>query len=703
MARRGAWSQWRILPKALPYLRPYRGWYIVSILITLVASLTALAEPWPLAVMVDSVLGSRPPAAILRSILGENPDPYTLLPLVVGAGFFVTILGHGLTVVGDYVNAKQEQNMVMDLRSDLFSHAQKLSMTFHDSKFTGQLMSQINTQAHSLGQVLMAFPPMAQNLMTLVGMLAIAILIDWQVTLISLIAVPFIYYSLGLYGTRIVPRIQKVMQLEFRSLSIVFEAMSMLRVIVSYGREEYEHRRFLGQGRIAVKERVKLTVRQTMFSLAVTAATAAGTALVLGFGAWHVLKGEITIGQLLVLMSYISSVYQPLEQLSNMIGHLNQDFVFLNASFKLLETEPEIAEKDDAVDIGRARGRVTFDKVAFTYQGREETIRDVSFEIEPGQRVAIVGPTGAGKTTLASLMVRFYDPKRGRILYDGHDLRDIQLRNLRENVSLVLQEPLLFSGTITDNIRYGRLEATMEEVVAAARHANAHDFISHLPDGYETELGERGAQLSGGERQRIAVARAFIKDAPILILDDPTSSIDSKTENVILDALDELMLGRTSFLIAHRLSTVRDADLILVMNHGDLVEMGSHEELLARDGLYAQLCSAQGRQRARKLQVAEAMDGAMPVMAPPTPEKAGMVRQRVRIALAGVGADGTPGGLQIIEEDEELGNGQGDVALEGDGGAGTETDAPKGNGQPPEESDAGDGARDGRDPSAPSP
>jgi ATP-binding cassette subfamily B protein len=700
---RGAWSQWKVLPKALPYLKPYKGWYAISIFITLISSVTALAEPWPLAVMVDSVLGPHPPAAFLRKIFGEDPDPYTLLPFVVGAGFFITILGHGLTVVGDYVNAKQEQNMVMDLRSELFGHAQKLSMTFHDAKFTGQLMSQINSQAHSLGAVLMSFPPMAHNVLTLVGMLVIAILIDWQVTLISMIAVPFIYYSLGLYGTRIVPRIQKVMQLEFRSLSIVFEAMSMLRVIVSYGREEYEHRRFLGQGRIAVNERVKLTVRQTMFSLAVTGATAAGTALVLGFGAWHVLKGEITIGELLVLISYIASVYQPLEVLSNMIGHLNQDFVFLNASFNLLETSPEITEKPDATDIGQAKGRVTFDGVAFSYQGREETIRDVSFDIEPGRRVAIVGPTGAGKTTLASLIVRFYDPKRGRILIDGHDLRDIKLRNLRENISLVLQEPLLFSGTITDNIRYGRLEATMDEVVAAARSANAHDFISHLPDGYETELGERGAQLSGGERQRIAVARAFIKDSPILILDEPTSSIDSKTENVILDALDQLMEGRTSFLIAHRLSTIRDADLILVMNHGDLVEQGTHEELLARGGLYAQLCAAQGRARARKLQVAEAMDGAVPVMGAPAPGNAGMVRQRVRIALASV-AEGGSGGLQIVEEDPgDQGDDPGGFPLEENGGSVAPDDGPQGNGHARGDDDVDEGEQDGRGQSPPSP
>jgi ABC-type multidrug transport system fused ATPase/permease subunit len=290
-------------------------------------------------------------------------------------------------------------------------------------------------------------------------------------------------------------------------------------------------------------------------------------------------------------------VYRPLEAISTTVGQLQDMFVMLKIAFGLLDTEPEIKDAPRAVAVGRARGRIAFEGVGFSYSGRTETLADVSFEAAPGQVVAIVGPTGAGKSTLVSLIPRFYDPQTGRILLDGRDTHRIKLESLRAQVSIVLQEPLLFSGTIAENIRYGRLDATEAEVVAAARAANAHDFIDRLPRKYETVIGERGVTLSGGERQRISVARAFLKDAPVLILDEPTSAIDSRTEAVILDALDRLMVGRTTFMIAHRLSTVRKADLILVVDRGRVVERGTHEELLDARGLYRQLHDMQSGKR----------------------------------------------------------------------------------------------------------
>jgi ABC-type multidrug transport system fused ATPase/permease subunit len=596
---KGAWANWKSLPRVWPFLRPYRFLYVTVIVFMLLGAAIALAEPWPLALMIDNVLDHHNPTGVLASIVGSDPNVYTLLVIIVIAGFTITIIGHGMEVVNGYVSAKLEQNMILDLRSRLFDNAQRLSLAFHDERHTGQLMSLINMQANSVGEIVMAFPPIMQNMLTLVGMLVIALLIDWQVTLIALVAVPMIYYASALYGTRIVPRIRQVMRLEWGSLSIVYEAMSMLRVIVSFGRERHEHRRFRSQGQTAVDARVRLTVRQTLFSLGVTAATALGTALVLGFGASHVLNGEISKGEMLVLIGYIASVYQPLESIGAQIGHLHQHFVFLSAAMLLFDAEPEVKEAPDAVDIGRARGEITLENLTFAYQDRPPAVKGVSFAAEAGQRIAIVGPTGAGKTTIVNLLVRFYDPKEGAIKIDGVDIRKLKLHCLRENISVVLQEPMLFSGTIAENIRYGRLDATSKEIIGAAKKANAHDFISKLPKGYETELGEGGQQLSGGERQRICVARAFVKNAPILILDEPTSSIDSKTENVILDALDELMIGRTSIMIAHRLSTIRDADVILVMNHGELVEHGSHDELIAMNGLYSQLYEAQTRIRSR--------------------------------------------------------------------------------------------------------
>jgi ABC-type multidrug transport system fused ATPase/permease subunit len=297
----------------------------------------------------------------------------------------------------------------------------------------------------------------------------------------------------------------------------------------------------------------------------------------------------------MVILAYLAQFYKPLEQISFTIGSLQDRFVNLRALFTLLDTQPDIADAPGAKEISRARGGVKFERVNFSYAGRTDTLKNISFEASPGQVIGIVGPTGAGKSTLVSLIPRYYDPKHGdgRILIDGVDSHDLTLKSLRAQISIVLQEPLLFSGSIKENIRYGRLEATDDEVIAAAKAANAHDFIERLPQKYDTQLGERGAQISGGERQRISVARAFLKDAPILILDEPTSSVDSKTEAVILEALERLMVGRTTFMIAHRLSTLKHADQVLVINHGELVEHGTQAELITANGLYKQLYDAQ--------------------------------------------------------------------------------------------------------------
>jgi ATP-binding cassette, subfamily B, bacterial len=596
----GAWTLWRALPRTKPYLRPYRKTLIAVVALTILTALFGLAEPWPLAIILNNVLEDQHTSGFVQAVFGNEPTVWVILVTMVVARFLITAVGNAFTVANHYLGSTMEQNMVLDLRSDLFRHVQRLSLTFHDERKTGALMSQINTQAAAVGNIVMVVPPIAESLLTLIGMFIIATLIDWQLALLSLVILPLLYWSFGLYGKRIVPRLQRVQQLEWQSLSIVHEAMAMLRVIVTFGREEYEHQRFREQGQTAVDERVKLTVSQSLYTLGVQTTTVAGTSLILGVGAWHVMKGQISIGELIVLMTYIGSVYAPLEQLSLTVGTVHEQLVQFNASLDLLDTDPEVVEKPDAVALERARGRVTAQGVSFAYQGRKSTLENVSFHVRPGERVAIVGHTGAGKSTLMSLLVRFYDPAAGRIELDGIDLRDFQLASLRDQISVVLQEPLLFSGTIEENIRYGKLGATVEQVREAARAANADEFISRLPDGYATEIGERGAQLSGGERQRICVARAFLKDAPVLILDEPTSSIDSKTERVILDALDDLMVGRTSFMIAHRLSTVRHADQILVLEHGRIAERGTHDQLVAAGGAYEQLYEAQTRERKKR-------------------------------------------------------------------------------------------------------
>ena len=595
----GTWAFFKDFPRVLPYLRPRRGLAATSLGLVGVGALMALLAPWPLAILIDTVLGNKPLPSLLSPLDGLGR--YTLLAIAVFGGLAITALQHGLAVVDEYVNTKLDQEMVLDLRSDMFRHVARLSHAFHDAKRTGQLMFEINNQAAAVGSITVAIPPLLQSAVTLVGMFFIVLKIEPTLALLSLTVVPFIYGSAGYYARSVQPQVLRVRNLESQSMTIVHEAMTMLRVITAFGREDHEYRRFRAQGERAVEARVRLTVRQTMFSLVVTMITATGTALVLGFGAYHVIHGDLTAGELLVVMGYISSLYKPLEQISNTVSGLQEQFITLRGALTLLDTVPDIREQPGARALRHVQGAVRFEDVSFSYAGRRGTLRDVSFDAPPGSRVAIVGPTGAGKSTLLNLLPRFYDPHGGRVLLDGHDVRDVALEDLRAQISVVHQEPLLFSASLRDNIRYGRLEASDAEVEEAARAANAHDFISRLPRGYDTELGERGARLSGGERQRVAVARAFLKDAPILILDEPTSAIDSRTEAVILTALESLMEGRTTFMVAHRLSTVTAADLILVVNDGQVVEQGTHAELLALGGLYAELHGMQngaGRERA---------------------------------------------------------------------------------------------------------
>lgn len=572
-------------------MRPYRGLTAAAVVVLILGAGVALLEPWPMAVLIDSVLGDKPLPGPLERLVPDNSGVRVALAAVLG--LVITLSIQGTRLLSDYLNTKLDMRMVLDFRSHLFDHVQRLSFSFHDTKRTGEFMGRINGQAASVGKVVVGAFPVLQAALTLVGMFWIAFRLNPLVAVLALSVVPFIYYSTGYHGSRIGPQVRNVKVMEMRSLHLIHEAMQMLRVIVAFNREQDEYAKFRAQGEEAVDARVKVTLRQSMFSLVVTLITGVGTAAVLGAGAAQVLAGKLTVGQLIVLMSYVAAVYRPLQTISATMNSIQEDLISFELALELLDTQPEVRERLGARAIGRAHGEVEFENVSFTYPGRERTLSDISFRVEPGQSVAIVGTTGAGKSTLISLLPRFYDPARGRVLLDGDDLRDLTLASLRGQISMVLQEPLLFTGTIGENIRYGRLDATQDEVREAARAANAHDFIVRLPKRYATRLGERGALLSGGERQRLCIARAFLKDAPVLVLDEPTSSIDSRTEGVILDALARLMQGRTTFIIAHRLSTVRHADHILVLDDGQVVEHGTHAELLARGGHYRALSDAQ--------------------------------------------------------------------------------------------------------------
>lgn len=576
--------------RVIRYLLPYKKLAATSILLIFVGAGVGLLTPWPLKILVDHVLPGVPLPWGLDAWLGPLAGNRTaLLALTVSTGFLITVLVHGIGVIDEWVNTKLDQRMSLDFRTELFDHSQKLSLAFHDQSRTGNLIFAINSQGDSVSRLLMTAPPVAQSALSLIGMAAICWTMDPQLTMIALACAPLLWFTTSYYMKNVHSKTMEVRMMEGESLSIVHEAVTMMRVIVAFGREKYEQHRFSTQAEKSVDARVQLTVRQALFTFTVNLITGAGTALVLGLGFYHAMQGEITVGQMLVILSYLSMVYSPLATISTTIGALQEVFVSLDVAFRLLDTEPEIADMPGAVPIERTKGHLVFESVHFNYRGRNETLKGISLEARPGQVIAIVGPTGAGKSTLISLIPRFYQPQYGRILLDGRDTRSIRLNSLRNQISLVLQEPLLFSGTIAENIRYGRLEASNDEIIEAAKAASAHDFVSALPDGYQTVIGERGSQLSGGERQRISAARAFLRDAPILILDEPTSSIDTKTEGVILEALDRLMLGRTTFIVAHRLSTIRHADLILVLENGEITERGSEQELLELGGTYRKL------------------------------------------------------------------------------------------------------------------
>ncbi len=587
-------------PRVLQYLKPYWRLAWLSGLLIVFGAAFSLLTPWPVAILFDHVLGQKPFPPFLAFFLGPLADNRgLLLMVVVTGGLLIAIFQNAATVLHTYVNTKIDQSMVLDFRSDMMQHAQRLSLAFHDQRRTGKIIFAINNMGSEIARLLTVIPPLAESVLTLIGMFWIVALLDWQIALLSMGVVPFLYYSVSRYMKRVHPQLQEVRGMEAESLSLVHEAISMQRVVVAFGREDYEHGRFKEHGVNTVAKRVKLTVRQTMFSLGVNTITAAGTAAVLGFGGWHVMRGDLTIGQLMVIIGYIAAVYKPLETISTTIASLQEISVALDASFGLLDTPVEIKDTPGAKPMRQCEGWVRFEGVNFAYRERKRTLEDINFEVKPGQVVGIVGQTGAGKTTLVALLPRFYEPHSGRIVIDGEDIRNITLQSLRDHFSIVLQEPLLFSGSIAENIRYGRLEASHDEIIEAAEAANAHDFIMRLPRKYETVLGERGAKLSGGERQRIAVVRAFLRNSPILILDEPTSSIDTKTESVILDALERLMDGRTTFMIAHRLSTVRHADLLLVLQDGRIVEYGNHDELVARQGVYHQLYDLQMNHRVK--------------------------------------------------------------------------------------------------------
>jgi ABC-type multidrug transport system fused ATPase/permease subunit len=578
----------------LSFLRPYRSRVLLLSLLSFLEIGLGVLQPWPYAIVVDHVLLHHPFRPSLQPWVDRltGGNPITFLVMVVVAGVVLQIVNQFASMFHTQVQVDTGQRMVYDLRFKLFEHLQALGLHHHITTNTGDAVYRLETDAYSIENLVMSgLFPLASSFITLGVMFVILARLDFTIALLSLTVVPFLYACLRYYTTTLVMRTERVKELESKLVERLYEVFAAMRLVKSFAREPYEAQRFAKTGNEVMTARISITWQESLFAVVVSTITIVGTALVLIVGGIHVLNGQMTIGKLGVVITYLTAVYGPLAAIAHTTGQLQGALAGAKRVRAIFAMLPETADAPDAMDAASVKGEIQFDSVGFKYPDGPEVLRDITFSAKPGQMIALVGLTGAGKTTLVSLIPRFYHATAGRVLVDGADVRQYRVRALREQIAIVLQDPVLFQGTIADNLRYGRLDVTPQEIEDAARAAHAHEFISHLPKGYDTETAEAGGGLSGGERQRLSVARAIIKNAPILILDEPTSSLDAISEEIVFAALRRLRAGRTTIVIAHRLSTVRDADRILVLDGGRIAAQGRHEELLKTSQLYRRMCA----------------------------------------------------------------------------------------------------------------
>jgi ABC-type multidrug transport system fused ATPase/permease subunit len=568
-----------VLRRLLKYVRPYwRTLVAVSLLLLLRTGLNLL-PPLVQKQVVDQVIAERDLSILLVLILA-----------LIGIDALLRVVDFGDLFLRHAVG----ERFIFDLRVRLYDHLQQLSLSFYERTSTGELMSRVTNDVNALEQfVTHGVSLTVVDLLRLIGASAVLLLLNWRLALVILVPLPLMGAGLWIFNHRARPIYRRVRDRLGDINASLQDKLTGIRVVQAFDREEEELRHFREVSRHYFEERVQAIRTWSAFFPALHFISAVGGALVLGFGARMVVQGQLTLGTLVAFLSYIISFYEPLRRLTEVDNTFQQAIAAGERIFELLDTKSEIQDAPDAVALEDIEGDVEFDHVHFRYGEGDKVLEDVSFRVAPSEMVALVGPSGAGKTSIANLLCRFYDPESGRVLVDGRDLQEIQVQSLRKHIAVVLQDTFLFNTTVRENLRYGKPDADDEEMIRAAKTAYAHEFIQDLPRGYDTEIGERGVRLSGGQKQRLALARAILADPRILILDEATSSVDAEAEYLIQQALEEVLKGRTALVIAHRLSTIREADRIVALEEGRIREVGSHGDLLAREGLYSQLYQRQ--------------------------------------------------------------------------------------------------------------